>query len=246
MKQLENVYCALLVVFLSSVTMSASAMDLSSMSENVDGAMEAVKTQAGEALKDVDFTAIKNVAMNYIKEKSMISGSIDLYDQTINAVRNFDFLKLSDDISYENDMIKVPGEFRDKATGDLATLALMINKGDDGLKVENIQILDITESQTPQEDTTEKEYSDEDIRNFVQEHINKLSKFMGYFNLYDEDKDRLRNLVPGELSAEVRKFGALGIVSLSAEDQESGESLVIDITTRKESGVLTIDSMRIK
>ena len=196
---------------------------------------------------EVDIQAVQEAVKAGLAEKTKITGTLDLYDANIDQVRNLKMLKFNDGVAEETGSFVASVHFRDNATGDLLNLNVTVIREDGELKVSNWSIGAIVqEQQGTDEELANKEYTDADIQEVMKAYLDKQAKFMGYFNVFDQAANTLRNLKLVEFDAKVRKFGVLYISTAKCLDVKTENSVKVDVTVENNAGVLSVKTMKIK
>jgi len=210
-------------------------------------------TQAVAASEEMEITGksvaspnkrIKEEIRDIIKDRALVSGTLDLYDQGVNRVRNLRFIEFIADIETSQESPYIPVKCRDIHSGEIVTIHAYVNDVDGQWQFENFQIADVMEPKVKIDVT--KEYSDDDIRHVIKAYIENQTKFIGHMLVFDQDKGSLRKLEFIDFKGELRKYGVLSISSTNFKDIESEEYLNVDITVKNNDGVLSIDSLKIR
>ena len=120
----------------------------------------------------------------------------------------------------------------------------MMKKDGDKFSVSDVQIGKITPYAAAE--PAKKEYSDTDVQQFIQDYIKKQTKFSETMNLFDEEKNKMRNLKFLEAKETVKRLGSISIVRGNFEDVDSHEILGIDIVVQNKDGKLNLQNLFIR
>ncbi len=170
-----------------------------------------------------------------IKERSKTSGSLDIFDSKTEKVRTLDMMSLSDAGSG-----KVTGEFRDTKTGDVVTVETMVTDG----KVGDFTIVKAEPPKPVQQ--AKKDYTDQEIQDFMKEYIDTQSAGTGVYLLFDEKKKDMRKLEFVKLQEKVRRFGIIGISTAEFKEKDTGNTLLVDLNVENKKNGLEMTGVRIK
>jgi len=178
-----------------------------------------------------------------LEQKTLYSGTLDLYDPDLDAVRNLRALSSPETVQRPDDGIAVIKEYRDINSGDIITVAISVSSQEDGrFAVGDLNIVGIK----PVQKNIQEEYSDSDIQDFMKNYIEQQTKFTGDLMLYDEEREVMRHLALTELNPEVRRLGILYISRGIFEDVATGDILGVDLTVKNTDGQLMMDALRIR
>ena len=172
-----------------------------------------------------------------IKERSKYTGTVDLYDEKIDRVRNLKLLKpMVEDIKVD---------FRDQTSGEIVTLEFIMDE--EGFTVEEIVIGEISkaskEAAAPME---KKEYTDAEVQAAMQAYFDLQSKYTSGYMLFDPKQEKLLKLNIVKIREGVRRYGKRFISTVDAEEVEDGKKYVLDITMEDKGGRLDAKSVKIK
>lgn len=181
-----------------------------------------------------------------LKKKTRSSGTLDIYDQQKDAVRNLRAHKTRDDVIEQEGKYLTTADYRDIKTGDIVQVEIeVVPEGDDyavkDIRMKGVQAL-------KQEETSEaKEYSDDEIQAFMREYIKKQTEFTdGFIMIFDKDNDKMRKLKLAEIKKEVRRMGIFYSSRAQFLDSETGEIISIDISVENVKGKLNLQALRIR
>ncbi len=181
---------------------------------------------------------IERIIRADIKEKALMSGTLDLYDSKIDQVRNLSLLEIKESLPKATSL-----KFRDMSSGAIVTVTAQLREVSGSYVVNGYKILKVEELK--KKNVASREYADVEVQSFMMNYLKNQAKFSGYFNMYDEKNSKLRKLKPLQFQAKVRKFGILFISRVECTDVESNEKLEIDVTVENKEGALKVKSMRI-
>ncbi|MBN1869333.1 MAG: hypothetical protein JW847_01985 [Candidatus Omnitrophica bacterium] len=218
-------------VFISALMMAAI------LSAEQDAAVSGKSEANTELLKIVD---------TKLGEKTVQSGTLDIFDSKSNQVRNLRLMKLYDDAVEKEEGYLFVADYRDVSTGDIVTVDIELIPGQGDYEIKGFQIKEVKpiEEGVSKE---EKEYTDTEIRDFMRGYIAKQGQFNnGRIMLFDEDAGKMRHLELVELKDEVRRMGAFYSSSSKFKDADTGDVLDIDISVEKNRGNLKIQALRIR
>ena len=181
-----------------------------------------------------------------LKQKTIQSGTLDLYDENFDKVRNLRVLEKSDEIKEQDAGYMVAYQYRDINEGDIVYVEFHVKADGGDFSVQKIHLGKITKLNSGADDE-QKEYSDEEIQAFMKDYIEKKTQFTdGKIMLYDEENEKMRNLALKEISPEVRRMGIFYSSGSQFVDADSGEILKIDISTENRDGKLSVQALRIR
>lgn len=177
------------------------------------------------------------------KNLSKVSGTLDIYDRKIDAVRNLKFIKHLEGVEETREQYTTKGVYRDIQTGDVLEVNALFEKSESKSEFIKFEIGGILEKLEKKED---KEYTDEEILAFMKNNIETRAKWTGTYDIYDEKRGAMLKLELTEIGPDIRKFGKLSIASMNTKDTVSGANITLDITVEKNNGELSVKSVRIK
>ena len=190
---------------------------------------------------------IQDVVKKHLQEKTKGSGTLDLFDEKIDAVRNLRMMESHDAVKKEEGLYVVPIDYRDIKTGAVVDVEVSAVNKDNAWTVKSIDIKNITEIHAG--DTApdaNKEYSDNEIQDVMKKYLLQQAKFTGSIALFDGERKKMRNLELLQMSKEVRRLGAISISSADFKDKDSGEKVVVDVAVENQKGKLSVQSLRIR
>ncbi|HOY09755.1 MAG TPA: hypothetical protein PLB05_06740 [Candidatus Omnitrophota bacterium] len=197
-------------------------------------------------LPAADNAAVLDAAQAALREKTIQSGTLDMYDADIKAVRNLQRINVSDNVSGADGAYMVLADYRDMNNGDIVTLEVVLAAEGDGYKAREIKIKSVKAIEKD-ESLKDKVYSDDEIREFMLKALEKQGQFSdGKIMLFDEDAAKMRNLLLTELKAEVRRMGIFYNCRGEFKDADSGDLLGVDVAVENQDGRLTLQALRIR
>jgi len=170
-----------------------------------------------------------------IKNKSKTSGTLDIYDNNTKKVRTLDVIGLK-----ETAKDTVTGEFRDTKTGDVVTVEVKVadNKVGD---------FNITKAEPPKPvQQAKKDYTDQEIQDFMKEYITTQAAGTGVFLLFDEKIKKMRNLEFVKLQEKVRRYGIIAITTAEFKEKDTGDTILADVNVENKKEGLEVTAVRIK
>ena len=181
-----------------------------------------------------------------IRSQSMASGTLDIYDPGIDAVRNLRTMEFPTEVTIGGDgrftaLIK----FRDVNSGAVVDIEAVAQQQDGTVQVEDLKITGVQELDKG-EDLSTKEYTDQEIQDFMKRYLAQQMQFTGSIMLYDEDRGVMRKIKLLELDPEVRRMGIFYNSRGQFEDLDSGDILGIDVAVQNEDGNLGVQALRIR
>ncbi|MCK5579732.1 MAG: hypothetical protein KAJ18_00505 [Candidatus Omnitrophica bacterium] len=190
---------------------------------------------------------VEEVVKASLKKRTKNTGTLDIYDEKIDAVRNLRMIKFPEVIQKEEGSYIAAIDYRDINSGAIVTVAVTVEVKDGVLDVVNLEMDQIKELAKQHEEAGEKkEYTDHDVQDFMKTYLKQQTKFTGSLMLFDEDNNKLRKLELVELKQEVRRLGTLNISRAEFKDIESGEVLGVDVSVLDKKGSLEIQALRIR
>lgn len=202
-------------------------------------------TASYAAEKGSEEAAAKKAVQSYLKEKSKLSGTLDIYDEEKDAVRNLRTIKFHEKLQPKDGGYVAKLEYRDINSGDIVKVDIpVMNKGGEWA-VDSVMIKSIEKADKASSGES-KEYSDEEVQSFMKDYVDQQSKFTGSLMLYDEDHNKMCKLKLVSIAPEVRRLGVLRISSSKFEDIEDKSVLDIDITVEIKDNKLSLQRLRIR
>lgn len=181
-----------------------------------------------------------------LKQKTLHSGTLDIFDKEGDKVRNLRLLQESDDISGEGGTYFVIFDYRDIHAGDIVKVEFKLTEAGENMTLEGIDIKEV-QKLAQAESLEAKEYADGEIQGFMRDYIEKQTRFTdGKLMLFDEEHQKMRNLELKELKPEVRRMGVFYSSSAQFVDTDFGENLAIDISVENKNGLLKVQALRIR
>jgi hypothetical protein len=198
--------------------------------------------EVDDGLKERILSAVEGA----LRQKTLQSGTLDLYDKAGDKVRNLRLLEKNEDISDDKGAYFLILDYRDIHEGDIAKIEFKVIEDGEVLTVEEIRIKDIQKPMR-KESLADKEYTDEEIQAFMREYIAKQTQFTdGKLMLFDEDNQKMRHLGLKELKPEVRRMGVFYSSSAQFVEADSGDILAIDISVENQNGLLKVQALRVR
>ena len=196
-----------------------------------------------QSKKKIDSLACKDAIQQDLNQKTKAIGTFDLYDDATRRVFNLRLISMEEP-SEKAGKIAVPVKFRDTASGDAVTVEAYLKEKDGKLRVDEWKIagVEVVQDKTPRKDN----YTDEEVRQAIQDYVKKQTEFTVNLLFYDPVKDDMRKLQLVSLDNVVRHFGILSIVSATFKDVGSNETIVMDIRVKVKKGLLDVDTMKIQ
>lgn len=191
---------------------------------------------------------VQEVVEQYLKEKTKISGSLDLYDGNINKVRNLKLITLIlETLTSADGSYTVDADFRDLNTGDIIGLKISLVEEKRKLSVQEVVISGLKEKAEQKDpEAAKKTFTHEEALTAMKNYIEKMSKFGGTFGLFDPTNEKYRQLKLIKIDEKIRNFGILYISTIDFEDVDTKEKVIVDMTVYNKDGELDIKSLRIK
>ena len=167
---------------------------------------------------------VQKIVREYLKEKTKHTGTLDIYDTELNAVRNLRTMKVYDGILEKNGSHIMQFDYRDIKRGSVVTVDIIIGSSEGSLAVKELRISKVKELNSAANATDVKtDFTDAEIQDRMNKYIEGQAKFTGALTLFDGEKQKLRQLKLIGFSEEVRRMGILYISRGTFEDVESGE-----------------------
>ena len=185
------------------------------------------------------------VAKDKLKERTLQSGTLDIYDSDKKQVRNLRLITIKDVIEKDGASLIV-ADCRDINSGDIVGVeADMVSAEEDflikGVRIKGIQAVNEGASEE------EKEYTDDEIQAFMMGYVERQGKFTdGKIMLFDKDNEKMRTLELNEIKKEVRRMGIFYSSSSKFTDVDTNDILDIDISVEKKNGKLKVQALRIR
>ncbi|MGE0269526.1 MAG: hypothetical protein AB7S78_13840 [Candidatus Omnitrophota bacterium] len=190
----------------------------------------------------------QEVVEQYLKEKTKISGSLDLYDGSIDKVRNLKLMGLIlDSLMSVDGQYTLESDFRDLNSGDIVSLKITLAEEKRKLSVKEAMITGVKEKAEQKDpEAANKIFTHEEALIAMKNYIEKMSKFGGTFGLFDPANEKYRQLKLIKIDEKIRNFGILYISTVDFEDVDTKEKVIVDLTVYNKEGELDIKSLRIK
>ena len=186
------------------------------------------------------------VAKDKLKEKTMQSGTLDIFDNDSDQVRNLRLIKLYDNVVENEGKYSVVADYRDINTGDIVKVEVDIVSGEEDFVIGGLRIKDVLEMEEG-DDQEAREYTDSEIQAVMMDYIEKQGQFTdGKVMLFDKDNEKMRNLELTELKEEVRRMGIFYSSSSKFVDADTDDILDIDISVENKKGKLKVQALRIR
>ncbi|MFA5259747.1 MAG: hypothetical protein WC450_00805 [Candidatus Omnitrophota bacterium] len=190
--------------------------------------------------------AVLEAAQAALREKTIQSGTLDIYDANLNEVRNLQRIDVSDEVSEADGVYTVLADYRDMNNGDIVTLEVSLAAEGDGYKAKDIKIKSFKAIEKD-ESLKDKTYTDDEIRDFMLNALKKQGQFSdGKIMLFDEDAAKMRNLELIELKGDVRRMGIFYNCRGDFKDADSGDLLGVDVAVENQDGRLALQALRIR
>ncbi len=216
--------------------------ELTEVAETVEEPSAVVASEtATEAVATTDSALLEAVKAD-IKERSKTTGRLDLYDGSINKVRTLDLIDYKTETTQDGDTTVVRGDFRDTSTGDVVALDIKVVTENGTYGIKDMVIASV---KAPEVKEAKAEYTDEEIKAFMQEYIDTQSQATGTFDLYDEKAKKMRNLQFVSLDEKLRRYGIIAIATAEFTDKSTGDVVKVDVNTENKNG-LSVTAMRLK
>ena len=190
--------------------------------------------------------AVRLAIDNELEKKKIQSGTLDIYDGDIDAVRNLRMIKSYEDITEKKGEYFALIDYRDTNMGDIVIVEVKVVGQSGVFSVEEFRIAEVAKIDSGSSDE-KKEYSDREIQDFMREYVKKQTQFNdGKLMLFDKDAEKMRSLELVEIKPEVRRMGIFNSSSSQFKDVDSGDILDIDIAVEIKKGKLSLQALRIR
>lgn len=194
-----------------------------------------------EAVAPTDSALLEAVKAD-IKQRSKTTGRLDLYDGSINKVRTLDLIDYKPETTQDGDTTVVRGDFRDTSSGDVVSLDIKVVTENGNYGIQDMVIASV---KAPEIKEAKSEYTEDEIKAFMQEYIDTQSQATGTFDLYDEKAKKMRNLQFVSLDEKLRRYGIIAIATAEFTDKNTGDVVKVDVNTENKNG-LSVTAMRLK
>lgn len=185
------------------------------------------------------------VAKDKLKERTMQSGTLDIYDSDKSQVRNLRLIAIKDIIEKDGASLIV-ADYRDINSGDIVGVEADMVSAEEDFLIKGVRIKGIhaVNEGAGEED---KEYTDDEIQAFMMEYVERQGKFTdGKIMLFDKDNEKMRTLELNEIKKEVRRMGIFYSSSSKFTDVDTNDILDIDISVEKKNRKLKVQALRIR
>jgi hypothetical protein len=197
-------------------------------------------------VKQVSSADILKVIREDIKNRSIKSGTLDVYDETINKVRNLRTMKFPETVTDKDGMSTATIEYRDIKSGDLVTMEAIVDGKKTPLAVKELKIQQVKKLKEEKAGAEKKEFSDADIQAFMKDYLDQQVKFTGSLMLFDEERNKMRTLKLVKLDTVVKRLGIFFISRAEFKDEENGDTLDVDVSVENKEGELAVQALRIR
>jgi len=185
-------------------------------------------------------------AKDKLKEKTMQSGTLDVFDNASGQVRNLRLIELYDNVVEKEGKYLIIADYRDINTGDIVKVEIGMVSSEEDFVIGDLRIKNV-KTTGEGADQAAKEYTDREIQAFMMDYIEKQGQFTdGKVMLFDKDSEKMRNLELTELKEEVRRMGIFYSSSSKFADADTGDILDIDISVENKKGTLKVQALRIR
>jgi len=190
---------------------------------------------------------VRELIKKELDKRMKVTGKLDIFDEKANLVRNLSLIDFLGGVNQTEGNYVSQMDFRDFRTGDIVTVEAVVVLNDGEWMVRKLYIKEArpVKVESNSEVVKKEEYSDQEIKDFMLAYLERQAKFTGNFNAFDEDKNKLRKLTPGQFNDEIRHFGIRFIAKTECEDVESKEKINVDVTIENKEGQLSVKSVRI-
>lgn len=196
----------------------------------------------------LEFGEVDASVRAYLLEKTKFSGSLDVYDGSIDKVRNLKMINLRrDSLQGDGSQYEIGGDFRDLNSGDVMDVLITVVDDAGDIEVEEITIKSVKYKKKEKDPALlNKKFTDKEVKDYLKDHIAKRSKFGGTYGVFDKDNEVYRQLNLTKLGDDVRNFGVLYINTVEFTDDKTSEKVSVDITLQNKEGALEVKTVRIK
>ena len=199
----------------------------------------------GQVSKPVVADVLKVIQEN-VKSQSIKSGTLDIYDEKINKVRNLRTMKFPETASENEGVFIAAIEYRDINSGDIVTVEATVDGKVTPLVVKDFKMVKIEKLKDRKEGEVKKEFPDEEIQAFMKSSIDQQVKFTGNLQLFDEERNKMRSLELVKLDTVVKRMGIFYTSRAEFKDVENGDLLGVDVSVEYKDGELTLQALRIR
>ncbi|MCA9409370.1 MAG: hypothetical protein KC733_11825, partial [Candidatus Omnitrophica bacterium] len=195
-----------------------------------------------------EYEPIDQVITQYLKERTKYSGTLDIYDESIDGVRNLKKLSVAQEIEKNDNLYTKVIDYRDLNEGVVVTVKIVVEEIDGEYEVKDPEIQTVHQKAMveSEEGVAKKEFTDKDIQQAMKDYFDQKMKFTGTFDLFDPEQQKMKKLKLVKLDEQIRKFGVLNISSAEFKDQETGKTVMVDITIENKNGKLNVKNVREK
>lgn len=207
--------------------------------------------QAGMAQDKAEtqnYDKVNKVIVRYLKERAKYSGTLDIYDEKLDKVRNLKKLGVAQEVEKNENVYTKLIDYRDMNMGDVLTVKISVVEENGELEVLDPEILKVENKSAakPTDTAVKKEFTDEDINKAMKDYFDQKMQFTGTFDLFDPAQEKMKKLKLIKVDSKIRKFGSLNISSVEFSDVETGKTVIVDITVENKNGKLSISNVREK
>ena len=198
------------------------------------------------AMDNASYGKIISTVEAEVKAKTLQSGTLDLYDEDINKVRNLRMTKAYKEVTQRGDRYYVLFDCRDVQMGDIVQIEGQVFGEDSSYEVEKFNIKNV-QALVNDQTQANKEFTDEEIQAAMRQYFDQQRQFTdGKVMLFDQTNNQMRYLELRELNPEVRRMGIFYNSRAKFVDVNTGDILAVDIAVENKKGRLNVQALRIR
>jgi len=209
------------------------------------GMKAAVAEEAKVAAKP-SAEAVLTAIQDNLKTRVIASGTLDIYDEKINAVRNLRMTKLPEKVEEKDGVFTALVEYRDIKSGDMVTVEAAVDGQKTPLAVKELKMVKVEKNSAAPAATANKEFTDAEIQSFMKNYIDQQVKFTGTLMLFDQERKKMCSLQLVSLDSVVKRMGIFFSSRAEFKDTENGDILAIDVSVENKQGALGLQALRIR
>lgn len=188
---------------------------------------------------------LQNAIRKGLQEKVKLSGTLDLFDNTLNKARNLQWMECKE-VNKQGEEYVALIDYRDIHSGDVVTVEVVSTEENGNMVVKNTTIKNVVSLTVQKGAEEKKDFPDKEIQEVMNNYVTQQAKFTGSFMLFDETNNKMRTLQLVSIEEKVRRFGILFISTAEFKDLTSSEVVLADITAENQQGQLNVKSVKIK
>ena len=190
---------------------------------------------------------VLKVIQEHVKGLSIKSGTLDMYDEKASKVRNLRTMAFPETVTEKDGAYVATIKYRDVRSGDIVNVDAVVDSKATPLAVKELKIVGVEKlKDEKKEGAPAKEYTDAEVQTFMKTALDQQAKFTGSLMLFDEERNKMRTLQMVSLDSAVKRLGIFYSSRAELKDMESGDLVVVEVSTENKDGELNLQALRIR